>query len=380
MDNNLHITLTDCQNETRLMKEAVSLSESKLFGISFVLSLHSDGLPLREKLGTIEINRVQLRSRGWGQSIVPQLLKYFEFLLKVLFFIKGRNISVITLHTLALLPVGWLCKKIYGISVVYDAHELETEKNGLNGIRQKLARLLEKIFIGRMDKTLVVSNRIRDWYEAAYPNCPKPVVIFNAPKTVELQNNDLFRKEFGIGQDKTICLYQGALEKGRGIELLVEAFKARGDDYILVLMGYGSLVNMLENLEDKSSIYYKAAVPPNDVLKYTMSADIGIALGQNICLSYYYSMPNKLFEFCMAGLPIISTPLVEIDYFLREYGAGYTIKSETVDALETVLADLNGKDLDALGRNARRAAEDNSWEVQELKLKDVYEKIVAADR
>lgn len=380
MDNNLHITLTDCRNETRLMKEAVSLTESKLYGTSFVLSLHSDGLPLREKLGTIEINRVQLRSRGWGQSIVPQLLKYFEFLLKVLFFIKGRNISVITLHTLALLPVGWLCKKIYGVSVVYDAHELETEKNGLNGIRQKLARLLEKIFIGRIDKTLVVSNRIRDWYEAAYPNSPKPVVIFNAPKTVELQNNDLFRKEFGIGQDKIICLYQGALEKGRGIELLVEAFKARDDDYILVLMGYGSLVNMLENLEDKSSIYYKAAVPPNDVLKYTMSADIGIALGQNICLSYYYSMPNKLFEFCMAGLPIISTPLVEIDYFLREYGAGYTIKSETVDAFETVLADLNGKDLDALGRNARRAAEDNSWEVQELKLKDVYEKIVAADR
>lgn len=382
LKNNLHISLTDCSNETRLMKEAASLTGSGIFGISYILALHSDGQLLKERdeSNSIEIDRIQLKSRGWGKALIVQLLKYFEFTFKVLMFLKGRNVSVITLHTLALLPIGWLCKKVYGVSVVYDAHELETEKNGLKGTRQKLARLLERLFIGSVDKTLVVSNRICSWYETAYPNCLKPVVIFNAPKTVKLQNNDLFRKEFGIEHDKTICLYQGALEKGRGIELLIEAFKARNDDYVLVLMGYGSLVNMLEGLVDNKNIYYKAAVPPSDVLKYTMSADIGVALGQNVCLSYYYSMPNKLFEFCMAGLPVISTPLIEIEDFLCEYEAGFTISSEELDALEYVLSYIKGKELYVLSRNARRAAEENSWERQEVKLIEVYGTLVATEK
>lgn len=374
MPNNLHISLTDCRNETRLMKEARTLVEDGLYNKSFVLALHGEGLSVSEEVldGSIVINRLRLISRSWGTNLLSQVIKYFEFLLRTLTYIKGRKIAAVTLHSLALLPIGLLCKAIYGVSVVYDAHELETEKNGLLGVRKALAKKLERWSIRYVDKTIVVSERIKDWYLSSYPKLTCPEVIFNSPSIQPVVNENLFRKEFGIADNDVICLYQGAMEKGRGIELLVKAFKERNDDFVLVLMGYGSLVEEILPAIDDCKIFYKEAVPSDEVLRYTVSADIGIALGENICLSYYYSMPNKLFEFCMAGLPVVSTPLIEIRDFLFRYNAGLTIEDESIEGIDSALNQIRQSDLPTLSKNARRAAEENSWDLQRIKLVKLY--------
>ena len=283
---------------------------------------------------------------------------------------------MVTIHALALLPLAWLCKRIYGVATVYDAHELETEKNGLTGFRQKLARIVEKMFYRTVDRVVVVGEEISKWYENEYLGTMKPLVILNSPRIVDLDQKNLFREEFKIPKNKKIFLYQGTFEKGKGIEILLDAFKERDDQYVLVLMGYGSLLSVIKDELSSGFIYYKEGVKPEDILKYTMSADIGLTLGQNVCLSYYYSMPNKLFEYCMAGLPVISTPLLETKCFLEKYDAGRTIESESVVALNATLEEFEHLDLVQMSKHARQAAEENSWELQETKLCALYKELV----
>ena len=46
------------------------------------------------------------------------------------------------------------------------------------------------------------------------------------------------------------------------------------------------------------------AVRPQILAEYTASADVGMCLIEDTCLSYRYCMPNKLFEYFAAGVPL----------------------------------------------------------------------------
>src|SRR5690606_6727838 len=127
---------------------------------------------------------------------------------RVSFFYKRMNINVISVHSLGLLPLGVFLKKIYHAELVYDTHELETETNGLKGIRKKINKLLEKRLINNVDMTLVVSNSIADWYANEY-GIQRPSVILNAPTHRELKANNHFREQLDIREDQIILLYQG---------------------------------------------------------------------------------------------------------------------------------------------------------------------------
>src|SRR5690606_29052144 len=104
--------------------------------------------------------------------------KYLEYCWRVFFFYRKKNIKVVNVHSLGLLPLGYVLKKLYKAKLVYDAHELETETNGSKGFRQKLSKWLEKKLIHKADMTLVVSESIADWYANEY-NIARPPVVLN---------------------------------------------------------------------------------------------------------------------------------------------------------------------------------------------------------
>ncbi|MBF4323133.1 glycosyltransferase, partial [Vibrio anguillarum] len=207
----------------------------------------------------------------------------------------------------------WLLKKLFKVKLVYDAHELETEKNGLNGFRQRISKYIESLFIRSCDLIIVVGENIADWYANAY-KIERPLVVKNSPRFRLQAKKNLFRERLGILPNQKILLYQGGLMKGRGVQLILDAFKERKDSHVVaVFMGYGDLTTEVEQAaKNHQNIFYFPAVSPNVVLDYTASADIGISLIENTCLSYYFCMPNKLFEYAMAGIPVIVSDMKEM--------------------------------------------------------------------
>lgn len=380
--NNLHISLTEFRNESRVLRETSSIANMPQVDKVYIAALWSDGLARQEAIGeSIQLDRFELSSRGLSRGLVAQLFKYGEFVWRVARFYGRRDIGMINVHVLGLLPLGYFLKRLYGARLVYDAHELETETHGSGGLRQKLGRLIERLFIGRVDHVIVVAESIADWYAATYP-IPRPTVVLNAPRLIASpEKTDRLREDLGIRPDQTIFLYQGLVGQGRGIELLMDAFDRRtGDDAVLVVMGYGHLEQaVVQRAARSANIFFRKAVPPAQLPEYTASADIGLSLIENTCLSYYFCLPNKLFEYAMAGLPIVVSDMKEMREIVSRYGMGEICDAQTPEAVNSAIDRILERDLVSLGRNARQCAIENAWETQEKRMIAAYAKMFESD-
>lgn len=376
--NNLHISLTEMRNESRVLKETNSILNYNIASKVYIASLHADDLE-EEKIykDSLILNRFKLSSRKLSKNLFAQVLKYFEFIFRVTKFYKNKDIKMINIHSIALLPFGIFLKYFYKSKLVYDTHELETETNGSIGLRKKVAKFMEKSLIKKCDLIFVVSENIADWYAKEY-DIQRPIVVKNAPKLIESKKTNHFRKNLSIKDESIIVLYQGGLSKGRGVDLLLESFKKRDDDkVVIVFMGYGQLEEDIKiTSKEKNNVFFHPAVAPEVVLEYTSSADIGISFIENTCLSYYYCLPNKLFEYSMAGLPVIVSNMKEMRELVEKYDMGIVVEDDKVNSMNNAIDKILQSDIKQMKQNARRCAEENSWEVQEIKMINEYKTIL----
>ncbi len=376
--NNLHISLTNVKNESRLLKETKTLIEYRIVDKVFIVGLWEEGLRLEQTLDEERvIRRIDLKSRSLPKNLFFQLLKYFEFMFTVLLIYKKYNIKIVTIHSLGLLPMGVLYKLSYRAKLIYDAHEYETETQNLEGVRKKLSKILEKLLIRYCDKVIVVSQSIADEYKKLYPNLERPFVVLNTPPYKKIEKKDIFRKELNISKDKTIFLYQGGLSLGRGIEILLDTFKQINDGKsIIIFMGYGPLEELVQTASrEYKNIYFHKAVAPDVLLDYTSSADFGISTIEDSCLSYRYCLPNKMFEYLMAGLPVIVSNLHEMKKIVEEYKIGIVAKENSSNGLKEAILKAGVLDAAMLSKNIKQANEVYNWEEQEKILLEIYNEL-----
>jgi glycosyltransferase involved in cell wall biosynthesis len=370
---NLHIYPSDMVYESRIFKQARFISKNYDFEKVILLGIWREGTSKNQLLESkIEIKRISLL------SIQYRSILYFYYFIYVLVFILVHRPSMVNIHSLEFLPV-LLIAKIFKIKIIYDPHELETEKSNLKGLRKKLSKWLEHLLIKKVDQIFVVSEHIADWYEKIY-NITRPIVIYNAPREAYVNKTNYFKDTFYLRDDQIIALYQGELVAGRGVDILLESFKKNiNDKIVIVFMGYGALeIEIQSASKSYKNIFFHKAAPVDAVLNYTASADVGIALIQNTCLSYNFCMPNKLFEYAMADLPVIVSNVKEMSAFVKKNQMGVVVEVDTASSLNETIERLLRMNLVVLKQNAKKAALDNSWERQEEKMRTIYQKLLAS--
>ena len=377
--NNLHISFTNFRNESRALKETQSLDAHNIVKKILICALWEEGLAVHEQIDSQRtIWRIPLKTRSLPKNLAIQLIKYLEFTVCCLWHYRKATIDIVNCHALAILPIGFLFKIIFGSKLVYDTHELETETNGAGGIRKKLSQWLEKGLIPYVDTTIVVGESIADIYRNMY-QIERPVVVLNCPEYQQTNKQHYFRDKFKIPDDATIYLYQGGFGNGRGIKIILEAFSRieDSDNSIVIFMGYGALEKEIKKYAQKfDTIFYHEAVPPGELLYYTASADIGLSLIENTSLSYYYCMPNKVFEYWMAGIPTIITDLYELKKLVISNQVGWVMEHETPEALLKIIADMKPDECRKYTENTRKVALKYNWENQEKKMINTYQKML----
>ncbi|WDE99149.1 glycosyltransferase family 4 protein [Lentisphaera profundi] len=369
------VVLNNFTNDSRVLKEATSLAQNN-YDVE-VVALHEKGLKESENTSLFPISRLKLKTRNWSKSKPIQLLKYFEFFL--IFVKRFRNADIIHCNDLNTLPFGVFIKKILNkkLKVIYDAHEYETERNGLSNKGRKVTFLLERFLIKYSDEVITVSNSIADEYKRLY-NIKKPSLVLNCPYFCELREDNLFREELGIRENQKIFLYQGGLFKGRGIELLLKSFSNLSDNKnVIVFMGYGTLEEtILEHSQNHRAIFFHKAVSPDVLLRYTSSADYGISLIDDICLSYRYCLPNKFFEYIMAGLPIISSNLPEMKKIVEDHNIGIIAEQNTKNSFQKAVEATLDLEYSHITKNLANVRREFCWEKQEKTLIDTYNSLL----
>ena len=367
---NIHLYPSPFLNESRILREACSLSRLALFDRIDLVGVGQEGLPAMEDLhGNIRIVRIGRRSGG---GLLGKLRRTINWSRAVCRRYRNDNLECINCHSIATLPLGVLLKRATGARLVYDAHELETETNGLGGVRKFLTRLAERALIRHADHCIVVGQAIEQWYVRKYA-LRNVTVLYNCPPRRHVHPADYFRKAYSIDAGTPIFLYQGFIGEGRGIRNLVAAFAGLAGRAALVVMGYGPLADWLAGeAAHRPGIHYHPAVAPERLLDYTAAADFGLSVIEATSLSYEYCMPNKLFEYVMARKPVLVSPTREQSEFVRRHAIGEVTRDASAAAIRDGVLRLLARDQRALQDALVRTADEYCWEGQEAKLEIVY--------
>jgi glycosyltransferase involved in cell wall biosynthesis len=369
---NLHLYPSVFTHESRILRETRVLAANTAFSRFIMVGITRPDLPEREAIDEKrEIRRIPRTAR---RGFVGKVLGTLAWARRVeSAFASEPDIACINAHSLSVLPLAARLADQTGAKLIYDAHELETETHGVTGLRRVLSKRTERRLIGRADGMMVVSEGIADWYAKTY-DMPRPEVVLNCPEHAAPPRGDLFREKLGIARDQRIYLYQGALGPGRGIEAICDAFESLPlPRPALVFMGDGALGEFIRaRAAGNRDIRLTPAVSPKEVLHYTASADVGLCLNEHSCLSHYYCMPNKIFEYIRAGIPAICSDLPELKRVVDGERIGVIARDNTPAGIAAAVREMQSIDLEIFGPRLAEAAAKYSWNRQAEKLLKVY--------
>jgi glycosyltransferase involved in cell wall biosynthesis len=370
---NVHIYPSQLTHESRILRITDALADAGIFDRIEVIGIAGDTLPLREPIDdTRSLVRIPRRLFAGSNGFIAKLIKNIEWSCRVVSYLRGRKIAAVNAHSLAVLPLSAVVSAFSGAKLIYDTHELETETSGFKGVRQKFGKLIERVIIRRCDTIFVVSDSIADWYANEY-KLARPTVVRNIPQfrvDSSVETPEAI-KVLNLSKDKILFIYQGGFIAGRGIERLLAVF-AKVPEANLLCMGSGPLRGLVADAAVRyENIHLIPPVKPSEVLNYTKSADVGICLTDNSCLSHYYSLPNKIFEYLHADLPIIVNPLKEQRALVEENACGWVAPVDE-DAFIKLISSIDRSAIEQCRDGIGAANSALAWGNEQMRLIEAY--------
>ena len=302
-------------------------------------------------------------------------LDHRKFLRRAVAAARERPADVWICHDLDTLPIGAAVKRELGGKLVYDSHELWLDRNAPaheTAPERWRWRRMERSLIEAVDTVVTVCDSFADVLAERYP-IERPVVVRNIPETAPVRDSADLRRLAGIPAGRKLVLFLGGLQRKRGLEPLVRAAPAlAGCD--MVLMGPAEtglrerLLELAAEIGAADRVHVVPPVAPAEVVAYARSADVGVAPIQNAGLSYFYSLPNKVFEYVHAGLPVVTSDFPEMARLVADHELGATCDPDDPDSIARAIAYvLDGERHQRLAANARTAASELTWERESLR-------------
>jgi glycosyltransferase involved in cell wall biosynthesis len=302
-------------------------------------------------------------------------LFYAEFNFRLFFSLLFIKYDYILANDLDTLPACFFASKLKNTNLVYDSHELFSEGPELQGRKfvQGFWRKLEDFFLPRIKKSYTVSQSIVDFYNEKYQN--KMGLIRNIP----LKNDTLEVEEVHFPTKNRTILYQGVLNPGRGLKPIIKALKFISN-LDLIIIGYGKVEDELrafvvdEKMEER--VHFIGRIAREKLFNYTKKATLGMVLEEPLGLSFKYSLPNKLFDYIHAGIPIIAGNIPEISRIINDYRVGVMVADYNPKTIASTIEKLldNEALLSEIKENQKKAKEILCWEKESEKL-DYYFKL-----
>ena len=282
--------------------------------------------------------------------------------------LAGRSFAVAHASDLYVLPALTRFAQERRTPVTLDARELYHHVAGTVG--KPWARLfwhlLQKRYLPRVHAAFTVSDGIADRLAATY-GIRRPIVVPNVALNRARESGADIRSDLGLPRDAFLAVHTGNIRRHRGCELAVEA-AARFRGLHLAFVGSGQLQLELARMADAAGIGERVRfirpVDPEDVTTFIRTADVGLALLEDVCLNHYLALPNKLFEYVAAGVPVIASALPEIARVVKDHDVGLCVEPSNLDALTDALRALESapERRAAFRRNCAEASVPLSWE------------------
>jgi len=328
------------------------------------------------------------------KDLVPFRTKRFRMLFhRSFFFYKFYNLrlflylffhkyDVLVANDLDTLLPNYLISRLKKIPLAYDSHEYFTGVPELTGrtFVRKVWKMLEAGIFPDLKYVMTVSDSVAEQYQKEYG--VRPVVVRNcAVQSTSIP--PMSRQELGIPDDHFLLVFQGGgINIDKGGEELIDAIQMMKEVSLLIL-GSGDVLTALkrktEELGLSERIRFFPKMPWKEMIRYTKSADAGLSLEKDTNLNYRFSLPNKLFDYISAGIPVIAGNLPEIKKIIDDNDCGIIIHSITPGEIRKAVIRLkdDGDFLNKLKKNAVTASGSLNWEKESGKVISFYKSILS---
>jgi glycosyltransferase involved in cell wall biosynthesis len=350
----------DLTTDQRVEKTCEALSEIG-YDVVLVGRKLKTSLPIQKNYKTVRF--CLLFNKGF--------LFYAEFNIRLFIFLLFTKKNLLFSNDLDTLLPNYLLSLLQQKTLVFDSHELFSEIPELvTKPRIKNFWLyLEKKLIPKLKNVITVSNSIKNHYLNLYG--VSATVVRNIPKIQKIDP-----KEFDVNTDeKKIILYQGAVNIGRGIELMIDTMPLL-DKYLFIVIGDGDILKelkekvKLQNLNNKVKFLGKKS--PEELKKLTLSASIGMSLEEDLGLNYRYALPNKVFDYLHANIPVIIADLPEMRALIEKYSIGEILTERSPEVLAKIIKQMTTK---SYKKELAMAKEKLNWSKEKKKLTSIFFKL-----
>jgi len=394
--------------DSRVRREASALAA----GGHRVTVLELAAVPGPGGVATLDgFTRRSCQPPAWVRRVLPFHLYRVAFLASFVRGLTRLRPDVIHAHDAAMLLPGIVGARLTGARLLYDSHELATGVPYRERAWTSFVAGIERLVVPRCAAVITVSDGIAERLRQRYRLAGTPVVVRNVsalrpgdgarggdvreedgpreqspreegPREGRSRRGGL-RERLGIDRETPLILHQGAPAPARGCRVLVAAVAQLPDARLVFLgdpePGYGAaLRNIVRDHRMQHRVALLPSVPLDDLLAHTAEADVGVTLLQDTCENHRLALPNKLFEYIAAGVPVIASALPEIQRLVERHGVGWCVPPDDPDALARALSVAVAQRRDPILRaRLDRAARELSWSRERRRLLELYARLAS---
>ena len=357
--------ISDLTTDQRVIRICNTLQQMG-FETAVIARSFTNSLPLDEY--SFKCSRIKCHFRNG-------IWQYAEFNFKLFWRLLFCKTDYFLANDLDTLVPNYIVSIIRNKKLIYDTHEYFTGVPELKNspLKRKTWKLLEDWIFPKLKTVYTVNRSVQNKYFEEYGN--NIAVVRNVPVT----ENVILYELPESWQNKIILMLQGAgINEGRGGIELLEAMKYLPENYLLVFIGGGNQWEYIKNkriewgLENKVEMIEK--LQPAKLKKYTGMAHIAFSLDSFDDLNCRYNLPNKIFDYIHANVPVIATAIPEVKYIVENYRCGISTDDNSPQTLaSTALKMMADKERYVqYKKNCIKAAKELCWEKEQEILKEIY--------
>jgi glycosyltransferase involved in cell wall biosynthesis len=298
-------------------------------------------------------------------------LFYAEFNIRLFIFLLFTKKDLLFSNDLDTLLPNYIIGKLQNKKLVFDSHELFSEIPELVN-KQRVKKVwffLEKKIIPKLQTVITVSDSIKKHYQNLYGI--SAIVIRNIPEIKTIS-----QKNFEIDTEgKKVILYQGSVNIGRGIELMIDTM-ALLDEYLFIVIGDGDILEQLKekvsNLSLHDKVKFIGKKTPEELKELTPNATIGMSLEEDLGLNYRYALPNKIFDYLHANVPVIVADLPEMRSLIKKHLIGEILTERTHKILAKTIINMTSISYE---KELKTAKKELNWSKEKEKLISIFSKL-----
>jgi len=339
-------------------------------------------------VGTKKRNSLPLMKRAYTTRRITMLFQkgflfYAEWNTRLLFYLLFKKSAILLVNDLDTLPPNYIISKLKRNVLVYDTHEYFTETAELYNrpAVKKIWQWIEKAFMPGVKYMYTVNNTIAGLYKEKYNK--ELTVVRNLPLQWSSKENSTPPVDFNFPTGKKILLLQGSgLNENRGLEELILSTPLLPADFIIVIAGSGLLLEQLQQMvaenQWQEKVFFTGILPMEALHQLTVKAFCGFSLDKPLNINQQSSLPNKLFDYIAAGIPVIASNIKEVAALVKQYELGIVldeVRPENIAAAVIKLA-KDETQYDRYKQNAVTATHDLNWDREKKIIETLFTKII----